>query len=115
MNYIKKTSTIIIPYIGIVIYATCLILGMEFISRGSLFLVKSWVIEFPHEFIYASILVAALLIVFFGFKWRIFLLLTFFLSIFLAAFSLVNRVKLALRGDPLIPADLTLITEAKNM
>lgn len=115
MELLKRACTISILYIGIVIYATLLILGMEFVSRGSLILVKKWVFEFPHEFMYASILVATLLIVFYGLNRKIFLVLTFFTSIFFAIFSLVNRIKLSLRGDPLIPADFTLLSEAQNM
>ncbi len=115
MNALKKICMFIIPYIGILIYTSCLIVGMEWITRGSLVLVGKWIKEFPHEYLFVTIFVTLLFILFYGLKWRSFLYFTFFASLFLGAFSLVNRVKMALRGDPLIPADLTLLSEAKNM
>lgn len=115
MSSIKKFLAYIIPYIGIVIFSFLLTIVMEWIFRGSANAVKLWAQTEYHEFIYVSLFISSLFIMLYGFKRKLFLSISVVVATLLIGLSVANRVKIALRGDPLIPADLVLVSEAKNM
>jgi phosphoglycerol transferase MdoB-like AlkP superfamily enzyme len=105
----------IFPYFSIALYSLFLLLCMEWIYRGSPGLVKNWMRTEYHEFVLVYIFITSLFLLLYGFKRKLFISLTVFFSIILIVLSIVNRTKMTLRGDPLIPADLALASEARNM
>ena len=115
MIFIRRALIYFFPYVGVLLYSLFLLLIMEWIYRGSLGMVKSWIQTEYHEFIFVFVFISSINIMIYGFKRKIFLSILVVISFIFIILSIVNRVKLSLRGDPLIPADIILVSEAKSM
>lgn len=110
----KKLLHYLLPYILIPIYAFILLLAAEGIYRGFSG-VLAWARTEYHEFILVYIFMLSFIFMFHIFKRKIFLSFTLLFSLAVIVLSTINRVKMTLRGDPLIPADMLLISEARTM
>ncbi|MFD1031841.1 LTA synthase family protein [Metaplanococcus flavidus] len=110
----KKVVVYLLPYIAIPIYAFLLLFIVEGIYRG-FSAMPEWVKTQYHEFTLVYVFFLSIFFIFHIFKRKIFLLLSLVFSLLTIILSVANKVKLTVRGDPLIPADMLLISEASTM
>lgn len=110
----KKVAAYLLPYLAIPIYTLALLFLIEGIYRGMTSTYR-WALASPYEFLLVYVFLTALFFIFHIFKRRWFLLLSLISSLLLITLSAVNKIKMTLRGDPLIPADMLLISEARTM
>jgi phosphoglycerol transferase MdoB-like AlkP superfamily enzyme len=115
MNFYRSSFRNVLTYTGIVFYSFILLLLIEWIYRDSVRLVYKWLRNEYHEFLLVYIFILAIFLFFHTFKRKVYYSLSFSFSLVLIILSVVNRIKIALRGDPLLPADLVMFSEAKAM
>jgi phosphoglycerol transferase MdoB-like AlkP superfamily enzyme len=97
------------------IQVSLLIFLMEWVYRGSFSNTVIWLREYIRPFIYNFLLLFLL----FGslriFRRRLWILFSFILSLVFLFLALACNVKQEIRGEPVLPADLLLGAEARNM
>ncbi|UWG95604.1 sulfatase-like hydrolase/transferase [Dehalobacter sp. DCM] len=103
----NKRFTAFIPLFILVLY--------ELIYRGSFLAILEWLYYQPVEFILNYALIFGLINLFYIFPRRIYLTIGMLIFGFFSFVGLVCREKLLLRGEPLLPWDLSLGKEAFNV
>lgn len=103
------------PLVWVIGYAIFAVILIESIHRGSLLVMMDWVFESPAQALYLLCLFIFGFGTLFVFKRRGFFIIA---SLFIFLFSLLafsSYTKERLRGDPLLPIDLLMVGEARNM
>ncbi|MED3622528.1 sulfatase-like hydrolase/transferase [Neobacillus thermocopriae] len=111
-NKIKQTFTAFL-LTGIHVYL--LIFIMEWIYRGSFQEAYTWVKGFTKPFTYNFILLVLFFSVLRIFRRKIYIIASFVLTVPFIILSIASRIKLEIRGEPVIPSDLVMGAEAANM
>ncbi|MDQ0269112.1 LTA synthase family protein [Cytobacillus purgationiresistens] len=95
--------------------AAMAVMVVESIHRGSLFAMFGWVARYPTQAFYLFSLFLFGFGVLFVMKQRGFFVGTSFVLILFSVLAFASYTKERLRGDPLLPIDLLMVGEAKNM
>lgn len=111
MLKIKKIQ----DYLPYLLLPLALVILIEIIYTGSLPQFYTWADKFSREFLTGYLVAFALLNIFAAFPKKIYFNIVNIIFIAALVFSIVNRVKINFKGEPLLPWDLTLRNEALNI
>ncbi|MBT2685474.1 LTA synthase family protein [Bacillus sp. ISL-37] len=109
--WVKK----LLPFILLPFFSLALLFLIEFTHRGSFTLTVKWFIERRTAAIYTVIILTAIYYLLLLLRRKIFIVLFSLFNIFIFTLATVSHIKQSLRGDPLLPIDVTLISESMNM
>jgi phosphoglycerol transferase MdoB-like AlkP superfamily enzyme len=99
----------------ILIQAILVLLLIEAVHRGSIIETFSWVNEKTRAFAYNLLIIYLLFLGLRILKIRLYLIVSLILTSLLTLLSFASHVKQSIRGEPLLPTDLLLGSEARNM
>lgn len=102
-------------YLPYLLLPLALVVLIEIIYTGGLPQFYTWADKYPREFLTGYLVAFALLNIFAAFPKRIYFNIVNLLFISALIFSIVNRMKINIKGEPLLPWDLTLRNEALNI
>ncbi|MCM3088100.1 LTA synthase family protein [Bhargavaea ginsengi] len=115
MSYAKRIAKVVLFYTSVVIYSVFFSFVLEWIVRGGRQQAMDWAEARTSAFGLVTVFLISLFLMLTVFKRKLFIIITLLVSAVLLILAVVNRIKMTLRGDPLIPADLALVSEAKSM
>lgn len=111
----EKIKYSIISYAITGVHIYLLIFAVEWIYRGSFNDAYSWLKIFTRPFTYNFIVLFLLFSVLRIFRRKLYILFSFILSVPFIVLAIASRIKLEIRGEPVLPSDLLLGSEATNM
>ncbi|CRK82809.1 LTA synthase family protein [Neobacillus massiliamazoniensis] len=112
---IDKIKKSIISFIITGIYVFLLIFVVEWIYLGSFNNSYIWIKNFTKPFTYNFIIVFLLFSLLQIFRRKLCIIFTFLLTVPFIVLAIASRLKVEIRGEPVLPPDLFLTTEASNM
>lgn len=115
MKISRRIIIFLLPYFLVGLHSILVVFIMEWIFRGNLGDTLIWTKGFTKPFFYNFLLVFLLFGGLMIFRRKIFVLLTQVSTILFLFLSMGSRIKQDIRGEPILPADLILGSEAKNM
>ncbi|MFJ5713603.1 LTA synthase family protein [Neobacillus sp. NPDC093127] len=111
----KKIKDSILSFAITALYVYLLILVVEWIYRGSFHESYIWLKGKTKPFAYNFIILFPLFSVLRLFRRKLYILLTFIMTVPFIVLAIASRIKLEIRGEPVLPPDLLLSSEAANM
>ena len=89
-----------------------MLFAIETFSRGDLLCTFSWLANYPKQFLITYLLLFGIINFFYILQRKAYIAFGFLLISFFSIVSIINRQKLILRGEPLLPWDIILGKEA---
>lgn len=111
----KKVKDTISSFIVSAIQSLLTIFFIEMLYRGGFGEAFQWTREYTRPFTYNFLLLFLLLAGLHIFKRKIYIILSFIITIPLLFLGLASYIKQGIRGVPVLPTDLSLVAEARSM
>ncbi|MFZ7943808.1 sulfatase-like hydrolase/transferase [Neobacillus sp. 19] len=111
----RKLKDSIISYVITGLHVYLLIFAVEWIYRGSFNASYLWIKGFTMPFTYNFIILFLLFSMIRIFRRKLYILFSFILTVPFIVLAIASKIKLEIRGEPVLPSDFLLGSEATNM